>query len=86
MKNLYLLNDISWEDREMVSRIYKDRESAKKELDLRIAQHMDDFWLEKEDFNRDNNAWAVMELRDDSMYDWEHWIEIYFIPLPIENE
>lgn len=86
MENLYLLNDISWEDREMVSRIYKDRESVKKEFDLRVAQHMDDFWLEKEDFNRENNAGAVMELRDDSMYDWEHWIEIYFISLSIGNE
>lgn len=85
MKEVYLLNDISREDREVFSRVYVSREDVKKEFDERVRLHMNDFSLEEWDFNNDCDWWDCMELTEAEMYDWKHWIEIYFITLPINN-
>ena len=81
MQEVYLLNDISREDREIQSVVYQNKEDAKNEFDSRVEEHIENFWLTKEDFNRQNNAWASMDLDYSEMYDWDRWVEIYFTTL-----
>lgn len=84
MQKVYLLEDISREDREMVSLAFKNYDDAKKEFDKRIQAHFDCFGLTKEDFNNDCEWWSCMELSEEEMYDWEHSIQISFYSLDLE--
>lgn len=83
MQEVYLLNDVSRETREMYTRVYMNKDEAKKAFNEAVQEYMDDHWLTVDDFNRPNPAWAYMELNDSSMYDWNEWIEIYFITLDL---
>lgn len=83
MQEIYLLNDISWDTKEIYSKVYMNKDEAKKAFDELVQEYMDDHWLEESDFNRDNPAWVNMYLTDSAMYDWDEWIEIYFITLDL---
>ena len=79
---IYLLNDVSRDDREMASQLFSTRKKAEYEFKLRVENHMDIYGLTEDDFNSPDED-PYMELTDTSMWDWMHNIEIYFIPLSL---
>ena len=42
MQEIYLLNDISWDTKEIYSKVYMNKDEAKKAFDELVQEYMDD--------------------------------------------
>ena len=76
MKQVYLLHFISWQTWEQEIKIFESEDMCKETFDKWVEEHINDRWLDREDFNKVD--W--LELDYNELYDRNHCIVICWRP------